>query len=145
MAKITGINHITFATKDLNVSIEFYCKMLEATVVVKWRTGAYLLLGNLWLCLSYDENTKLCSNKEYTHIAFDIAADDFETLKEKILNKKNIIIWKENKSEGESLYILDPDFNKLEIHASRLKNRIEFITKNPLPDMELNHDLIAKL
>lgn len=141
---ITGINHLTFATKNLGVSIAFYSKILGAQTLATWDTGAYLLLGKLWLCLSLDENTKSEPNAEYSHIALDISEADFHKIKT-IVAKNNVPIWKENKSEGESLYILDPDFNKLEIHASNLKNRLQAMMQKPYPGMQLNHDLIKTL
>lgn len=49
----------------------------------------------------------------------------------------HITIWKENKSEGASIYTLDPDHHKLEIHAADLKSRIEHMKKNPYPGMKL--------
>ena len=42
-----------------------------------------------------------------------------------------------NTSEGASLYILDPDYNKLEIHCGNLKTRLKYITQRPYDDMEV--------
>jgi hypothetical protein len=34
-------------------------------------------------------------------------------------------MWKENETEGDSFYFLDPSGNKFELHYSSLRNRIE--------------------
>ena len=60
------------------------------------------------------------ANDEYLDIT---ASPDLEAL----VNENNVQIWKENTSEGTSLYILYPDFNKLEIHAASLLDRLEHI------------------
>ena len=136
MRKINGTNHITFATSNLERATNFYTEILGCEVVATWEQGAYLLAGDLWLCLSCDENTKSRSLNEYTHIAFSVSESDIQSFK-KIVSEKNIPVWKENKSEGDSLYILDPDYNKLELHASNLEKRIEHMRKNPYPGMAI--------
>lgn len=144
MTKLAGINHITFATANLHNAIEFYCNLLGMDLVAQWTTGAYLLVGNMWICLSYDEDTKSTPNKDYSHIAFDIAPEHFDDFKKHIV-KKNIPTWKDNTSEGKSLYILDPDFNKLEIHASTLNDRLHSMMVNPKPEMLINESFIRPL
>ena len=44
--------------------------------------------------------------------------------------------WQQNKTEGDSLYILDDSGNKLEIHFSTLGNRIKHGKKNWSKDVE---------
>ena len=56
---ITGINHITLSVIDLDKSFDFYIEVLGCKPVAKWKQGAYLLAGDLWLCLSVDEQTRL--------------------------------------------------------------------------------------
>ena len=136
MGKINGINHITFATLNLTKAIAFYTQILGCELIATWEQGAYLLAGELWLCLSYDPQTKTKTLAEYTHIAFNVTSQNFAALAEKI-SQNAIPIWKNNKSEGESLYILDPDYNKLEIHVSDLKNRLAAIQKQPYSGMKL--------
>ncbi|TMP28375.1 hypothetical protein CWB99_11700 [Pseudoalteromonas rubra] len=62
---ITGLNHITLAVSDLQQSIHFYMDVLGFTGHVKWETGAYLSVGELWLCLSSDTP---CPKTDYTHL-----------------------------------------------------------------------------
>ena len=118
---INGINHITVATKDVDRSFGFYCKVLGFKPLCKWDKGAYVLVGDFWFCISYDEHA--LPTQDYTHIAFDVAANEFEALKNKIV-ASNTPIFKDNKSEGNSLYFTDPDGHKLEIHVGSWQTRI---------------------
>lgn len=49
-----GLNHLTLATGDLDRSFAFYVDLLGCRPRVRWARGAYLTLGNLWICLSCD-------------------------------------------------------------------------------------------
>ncbi|MFB9570701.1 hypothetical protein ACFFRS_27370, partial [Saccharopolyspora hordei] len=44
-------------------------------------------------------------------------------------------IWKANRSEGASLYILDPDGHKLELHLGDLASRLAHFRQNAPKDM----------
>ncbi|MDP2699486.1 VOC family protein [Thalassospira sp.] len=119
---IRGLNHLTLAVWDLERSFGFYTAVLDARPLMRWNTGAYLLLGDIWLCLSLaDDAPKPAQN--YTHIALDVAPDAFATLAER-LRAGNIPEWQDNKSEGASLYFLDPDGHRLEIHSGDWQSRL---------------------
>lgn len=132
---ITGVNHITLSVSDLEQSFRFYTDVLSCKPVAKWKRGAYLLAGNLWLCLSLDEQTRKEPLAEYTHIALDVSAEDFEELSRQIV-ESGATIWKNNTSEGASLYFLDPNGHKLEIHAATLETRLEATKEQPYEEME---------
>jgi catechol 2,3-dioxygenase-like lactoylglutathione lyase family enzyme len=117
---IRGLNHITLAVADIDRAIEFYRDVLGLRVAALWETGAYLEAGSLWLCLSVDEATT--ARADYTHIAFDVDAHDFAAMAERV--KAHARVWKENQSEGESLYVLDADGHKLELHVGSLASRL---------------------
>jgi len=124
---ITGLNHITIAISDLDRSLYFYTEILGLKGHVKWENGAYLSAGLLWLCLSKDTP---CNKTDYTHIAFDVAATSFNGFCERI-KALGVQEWKSNKSEGQSLYILDPDGHKLEIHVGSLESRLSSLKSDP--------------
>ena len=133
---LKGLNHITLAVSDLNTSVDFYQKVLGMELHAKWNTGAYFKCGELWLCLSFDNN-RSCINAEmndYTHYSFSIDEEDFEYF-QSILKSENVSIWKVNSSEGKSFYFLDPDGHKLEIHVGGLAERLKACKQEPYDGM----------
>lgn len=124
---LRGLNHITVAVNDLDRSLDFYVNLLGFVAHVRWDNGAYLSLGDVWFCLSVDVATP---SQDYCHIALDVAEDNFNIVAQK-LRAANVSEWKQNKSEGLSLYLLDPDGHKLEIHSGSLQSRLESLKLNP--------------
>lgn len=129
---LTGLNHITIAVSDLERSLDFYINALGFKGHVKWKKGAYLSLGDLWFCLSVDKPDE---KSDYSHIAFSISQQDFTDFSQKLI-QLDIAQWKKNKSEGDSLYVLDPDGHKLEIHSGDLYSRLESIKHQPYEGLE---------
>ncbi|CAM3717479.1 Glutathione transferase FosA [Vibrio aerogenes CECT 7868] len=129
---LSGLNHITITVSDLERSLHFYTHTLGMKAHVKWNQGAYLSLGSLWFCLSCGTP---CPKTDYTHIAFDIPAEHFTAFTAR-LALTGIREWKVNRSEGASLYLLDPDGHQLEIHAGDLKSRLESLKSVPYTGME---------
>ncbi len=119
---ISAMNHITLAIKDINKSFAFYHEVLGLKPLVKWDKGAYFLVGDLWFCLNVDKNR--VPNPCYTHYAFTVTQEQFDKVCE-VIKACGAEIFKENTSPGESLYFLDPDGHKLEIHVGNLQSRIE--------------------
>lgn len=124
---LTGINHITLAVKDVETSFAFYKDFLQLRPLCKWDKGAYFLVGEFWFCLNNDE--KRIANPCYTHYAFSVSDEHFELLSQKIISH-DIKIFKENTSPGKSLYFLDPDDHKLEIHVDDWKTRLQVKKKD---------------
>lgn len=118
---IIGINHITITTNDVVKSFDFYANILGIKPLCKWNKGAYFLVGNTWFCINYDANAT--PTQDYTHIAFTVKQEDFENMKKKII-ESNTLIFKDNISEGDSLYFCDPNGHKLEIHVGNWQTRI---------------------
>lgn len=128
-AKVRGLNHLTLAVADLNRAIRFYRDVLGCALRAVWADGAYLEAGSLWLCLSVDKLAQSDDRRAYTHYAFDVAEADFELIAERV--REQALPWKDNKSEGASLYFLDPDGHRLELHVGSLASRLEAYQANP--------------
>lgn len=128
--RVAGLNHITLAVADLERSVSFYQGTLGFRLRAIWDDGAYLDAGALWLCLSLDPNAKHARRDDYTHLALDVAASHFGSLAAQV--RATAPIWKENRSEGASLYFLDPDGHKLELHVGSLASRLKHYRDHPL-------------
>jgi catechol 2,3-dioxygenase-like lactoylglutathione lyase family enzyme len=120
---LTGLNHLTLAVADLERSFAFYKDLLGFRPAALWNTGAYLSLGELWLCLSLDSKRSAGAQPDYTHYAFDIAQGDFSAFCARLLDA-GVAEWRQNRSEGDSFYFLDPDGHQLEAHVGNLASRL---------------------
>jgi len=127
---ITGVNHITLAVRDVDRSYQFYVETLGSRPLARWSKGAYLLVGDLWLCRTLDYRTRTSPLPEYSHIAFSVPAARFDAAAAE-LRASGAAVWKENQSEGPSLYFLDPDGHKLEIHAGDWQTRLAAMKREP--------------
>jgi len=132
MDMLTGLNHLTLAVVDIARSIAFYQQLPGMRLHARWDKGAYFSCGELWLCLSLDD--EVTEKRDYTHYAFSLTAEDFpKVLKQ--LETLDAVVWKENKSEGESFYFLDPDGHRLELHVGDLAQRLAACREKPYAGM----------
>lgn len=120
---LTGLNHLTLAVADVGRSFAFYTGLLGCKPAALWDGGAYLTLGDLWLCLSLDPARAAAPEPDYTHYAFSIAQDDVAAFRTRLL-AAGAVEWRRNKSEGDSFYFLDPDGHQLEAHVGALASRL---------------------
>lgn len=132
---ITGVNHITLSTRSLERSFAFYTQVLGLRPVAKWPAGAYLLAGETWVALVLDEAARPARLPEYSHIALSVDEANFAELAGRII-QAGAEIWQENRTEGASLYFVDPDGHKLEIHASDLATRLKTAREKPWAGLE---------
>jgi catechol 2,3-dioxygenase-like lactoylglutathione lyase family enzyme len=133
---LKGLNHLTLAVSNIAGSIDFYHHLLGLPLHARWDSGAYLSCGDLWLCLSLDAQRHYIASQEsdYTHYAFSIDENDFAAFVAR-LTQAGVTSWKENKSEGESFYFLDPDGHKLEAHVGGLAQRLAACRAKPYKGM----------
>ncbi|MEM7606675.1 MAG: VOC family protein [Myxococcota bacterium] len=125
---LSGINHITFAVHSLARSLTFY-EQLGAKVEAQWNRGAFLRLGGVWVALLEGE----VSNREatdYSHIAWNVAPANYAAMAERIESAGGRI-WSENVTPGDSLFFMDPDGHRLELHAGTLDERLAALDADP--------------
>lgn len=132
---VLGLNHITLAVADVQRSLTFYRDILGFTLRAIWADGAYLEAGSLWLCLSRDDHVRQTPHADYTHVALSVAKDAFADMSKTLMSA--CVIWKENSSEGHSLYFLDPDGHKLEIHVGSLESRVQHYLNTPSKNVQV--------
>ena len=132
---VRGLNHLTLAVADLARSMEFYRDVLGFHVSANWPTGAYLEAGSLWLCLSVDDGTTDGRTVDYTHFALDVAEAEFDALAKRVALVAPE--WRTNRSEGRSLYFVDPDGHRLELHVGDLRSRLAHYEANPPDGMKV--------
>ncbi|GGL67297.1 VOC family protein [Wenxinia marina] len=123
---ITGVNHVTLAVADLDRSLGFWQGVLGGRVRARWARGAYLELGTLWLCLAVGP---VSAREDYTHLALSCAPGHFDRLAERL--RAAAPEWQENRSEGASVYVLDPDGHRVELHAGDLESRLAHYRAHP--------------
>jgi catechol 2,3-dioxygenase-like lactoylglutathione lyase family enzyme len=139
MPGVSGINHITFAVGDLARSLAFYRDVLGMRVVARWPRGAYLEAGGDWFALLEGDEVD-APRADYTHVALSAFGAEYEQIAQRVRDS-GATIWQQNRSEGPSLYFLDPDGHKLELHASDLAARLDEARRRPWdPQLELGSD-----
>ena len=133
---VTGVNHITLSVKNLAASFEFYTRILGIEPRARWPKDAYLEAGGTWIALLEDKKARDTQLPEYTHVAFSVRSKDFGPLSKRI-RESGAEIWHRNETEGPSIYFLDPDGHKLEIHVGTLETRIASAKKDAWEGLEL--------
>lgn len=129
---LTGLNHITITVRDLEESLAFYQEVLGFTAHCKWAKGAYLSLNHLWYCLALGKPNPA---EDYTHFAFSLAETDFARFRMH-LAQFEYEQWQQNTSEGDSIYLLDPNGHKLEVHCGNMQSRLDSLTEEPYEGLE---------
>lgn len=135
-AMIIGLSHITLSVRELPRSFAFYQDVLGCRPVARWPKGAYLQAGDVWLALHVDKETRCGPLPEYTHVAFRVTDQGLAEMRARLASH-GVTEFQENRTEGASLYFLDPDGHKLEVHVGDLESRLRAARAKPWDGLEL--------
>jgi metallothiol transferase len=125
---LQAINHLCFSVSELERSIVFYRDVFEAKLLVKGRKLAYFDLNGLWIALNEEQVDRSTANRTYTHIAFTMEEDEYEStqLRLQALQVEILPGRARNKKDKKSIYFLDPDGHMFEFHTGGLKDRLDY-------------------
>lgn len=125
---LQAINHLCFSVSELERSIAFYRDVFEAKLLVKGRKLAYFDLNGLWIALNEEQVDRSTANRTYTHIAFTMEEDEYEStlLRMQALQVEILPGRARNKKDKKSIYFLDPDGHMFEFHTGDLKDRLDY-------------------
>lgn len=127
--EVGRLNHITFAVKNIEKSIEFYQSVFNAELLARGKDLAYFDISGIWVVLNVEKN--IPSNERqrtYTHIAFSMTESDQEAFVKhlKTLNVEYTLGRTRNIREGLSIYVRDYDGHLFEFHSKERKDRLEY-------------------
>ena len=123
MKEILGIKETCLYINDLELAIEFYHKKLGLQII-HYDPGRHLFLRagkSVLLCFNPEDSQKKKSPPPHfaagnQHYAFEVIAEDYSSVKHKVLELDIPIIdevtWKNGQ---QSFYFLDPEDNVLEV------------------------------
>ncbi|BAY22006.1 phosphonate metabolism protein PhnM [Calothrix sp. NIES-2100] len=128
---IQGISHFTFIVRDLEKMTKFLTSIFDAQEV--YASGEqifsiskekFFLINGLWIAIMEGEPL---AEKTYNHIAFKIAAEDYELYAARIKSLGVDVKEDRNRIEGEgsSLYFYDYDNHLFELHTGTLNQRLQ--------------------
>jgi catechol 2,3-dioxygenase-like lactoylglutathione lyase family enzyme len=132
---IIGLSHITLSVRELPRSFTFYVDLLGCRPIARWPKGAYLAAGDVWLALHVDKAVRRAPLPEYTHVAFHVTEQELADIGARI-DQQGVVRFQDNKTEGASLYFLDPDGHKLEAHVGDLESRLRAAREKPWEELE---------
>lgn len=133
---IRGTNHVTLCVSDLARALALYEAILGFRLRARWTRGAYLEAGDTWLCLELDPRARTTRRDDDSHLAFTVDGSALEPLRRAVV-EAGCRIWKENRSEGGSVYFEDHDGHKLELHDGSLASRLLACREHPYEGMQL--------
>ncbi len=130
-----GVNHITISVRSLERSFRFYADVVGLKPKLKWSCGAYFVAGNVWVALHQEVVPMARSGQSYSHLAFTVTENRFAAIRSAVVSGE-ISEWQENKTEGDSIYFLDPDGHQLEVHKGSLESRLQRAQEMPWDTFE---------
>ncbi|WP_123040129.1 metallothiol transferase FosB [Cohnella candidum] len=126
--QVQGLNHFCFSVADLDRSIAFYREAFGAKLLVKGRKLAYFDLNGLWIALNQEDIDRSRTNGSYTHIAFTVSEEDFDSLRDRLekAGAENLPGRARDERDKRSVYFRDPDGHLFEFHTGSLQDRLDY-------------------
>lgn len=121
MIVIESINYVALTVSNLENSIKFYKELFDFEVIENNANQALIREGEIVIRLNEIEKFKVQSDSK-NMVSFILDEDDFDDAVDEI-NEKNLTIVSgpENIRKGQSIVILDPDGNQIELCYPRIK------------------------
>jgi catechol 2,3-dioxygenase-like lactoylglutathione lyase family enzyme len=128
---VSGISHITFIVKVLNLASRFFETVFEAEML--YDSGdkqfsiaqeKFFLIAGVWICVMKGDPLK---ERTYNHVAFKIPDEEFDRYLDRV-RAVGAQIRPERprvQGEGRSLYFYDFDNHLFELHTGTLQERLE--------------------
>jgi fosfomycin resistance protein FosX len=126
---ISGISHITFIVRDVDLTAKIWVDGLGAEEVYdsghqtfSLSREKFFLLGGVWVAVMQGEP----GSRSYRHIALQATADDLVQAESRLQHLGVEIKPARPRvtGEGESLYFYDFDDNLIELHTGTLRERL---------------------
>ncbi len=113
---IEGIEEIVFEVEDLERSIAFYQEVIGLRLYSRGPEEAWFQAGDQWLAV-FQKGREGGGE----HFAFRIAEEDIERVQQQI-EAEGCHTETLEYSGGSSVYVRDPDGNKIELHGRRTEH-----------------------
>lgn len=123
-AGLLGVNHLTLSVARLDRAWRFWVDGLGCRPLMRSPRSAYLLAGELWLCLVRQPERQPFPAADYTHVALSVAPAALGPLRDRALAHGGSI-FQDNRTEGASAYLRCPDGHQVELHVGDWRSRIE--------------------
>jgi catechol 2,3-dioxygenase-like lactoylglutathione lyase family enzyme len=118
MIQVSGINHLVLHVRDLARAKKFYTELLGCDVYRENSRQAFMHCGNQGVALFVaPDGTPLTAGNDLNHLAFDITAGTYETVKAE-LEKYGVEV-SGRPGDPHCIYFHDPDGHRLQlmVHA----------------------------
>jgi catechol 2,3-dioxygenase-like lactoylglutathione lyase family enzyme len=118
MIETTGIDHVVLHVNDVQRSKKFYTEVLGMTPYREDDGQVFLHAGQQGVALFRKQGeTKLTAGNDLNHLALNVAAGSYETLKAEL--EKHGVAVTGRPGEDRCIYFRDPDGHRLQLMMRR--------------------------
>jgi catechol 2,3-dioxygenase-like lactoylglutathione lyase family enzyme len=113
MIRANGVDHVVLHANDLEKSPKFYTEILGLTVYREDDSQVFLHAGRQGFALFEREVAPLAPGNDLNHLAFNVAAGSYETLKAEL--EQHGVAVRGRPGEDRCIYFRDPDGHHLQL------------------------------